>query len=45
MKYEAKSETNNQWLVQEEERVYKSRAEGKFARKRTQVVKSTLDSC
>ncbi|MDP2600032.1 MAG: DNA cytosine methyltransferase [Deltaproteobacteria bacterium] len=33
MKYETQSETNNQWLVREEERVYKSRTEGKLARK------------
>jgi len=37
MKYEAESEKNNQWLVREEERVYKSRTEGKLARKRKRI--------
>ena len=37
MKYKAESETNNQWLVREEERVYKSRTEGKLARKRKRI--------
>ena len=34
MKYKTESATDNQWLVREEERVYKSRTEGKLARKR-----------
>jgi len=34
MKYEPYMETDNQWLVREEQRVYESRTEGKLERKR-----------
>mgnify|MGYP001154973718 CR=1 FL=1 len=34
MKYEREMQTDNQWLVREEQRVYECRAEGRLARKR-----------